>query len=121
MAVNNDQSQASARAAANLAASARRQQEIAEEHRRALVAEYGPDHFSRGDVLIFRPHPEDADQETRVAVKIDSDRWTLTARGSSRTWVETLVLAGAGHQLAKCGSETPVGLVIGIATVSEAP
>lgn len=104
-----------------MAAGAQRAAEQAEERRRALLAEYGPDLFERGDVLIFRPDSEESDQETRVAVKIGPDRWTLTARGSSRTWIETLELAGTGHRLAKCSNEIPVKLVIGLAVAVEAP
>lgn len=105
--------------AAVLAANAQRVREQAEERRRALLAEYGPDRFRRGEVLIFRPHLEEADQETRVAVKIGPDSWTLSARGGTRPWAEMLAFAGSGHRLMKSTNEVELTPVITVQEISE--
>lgn len=80
---------------------------------RSLLREYGPDMYRRGDVLIFRPQPDEADQEVRAAVKRGPDEWTLTGRGNRHTWIAMLELAGSGHQLSKLANSVPVTSVTG--------
>lgn len=57
-------------------------------------------------MLIFRPGLGERDQETRAAVKIGPGLWTLTARGRTRTWAETLALVGLGRVLMQVSNET---------------
>ena len=71
------------------------------ERRRQLICEYGNDSYDHGDILIFLPRSDES--ETRVAVKVGPDRWTLTARGSQHSWIKTLELVGSGHPLYKGG------------------
>ncbi len=63
---------------------------------------YGPGDWPRGTILIFYLNPNEKDQEIRAAVKIGVNQWTITGRGNSRTWDETLEKIGPGklmHQV----------------------
>lgn len=100
---------------AQLAASVATQAQLQRERRRRLLGEYGPDRWPRGAVLIFRPHLDEKDQETRAAVKIGSATWTLTARGGTHTWGELLELAGEGHVLKAAADEKAVRLIVVVA------
>src|SRR5260370_14140010 len=87
----------------------------AEEARRrliaALVSEYGPDMWERGAVLVFMPGDDDKDQEVRAAVKIGVDEWTLTARGGTRSYGETLLKVGSGKVLHRVTSTQEVRII----------
>jgi hypothetical protein len=76
--------------------SAQEQLERQRLYRARLRSMYGPDDWSRGTILVFYPNPNEKDQEIRATVKIGVDQWTITARGSSRTWEETLEKIGPG-------------------------
>lgn len=85
-------------------------EEQAERRRRYLArlrSTYGPGDWDRGSVLIFYPDPNEKDQEIRVAVKIGVDQWTLTGRGSSRTWDETLEKIGLGKIMHRMTASQP--------------
>lgn len=72
-----------------------------------LIKSYGPDRWPRDTVLLFKPHPDDKDQEVRAAVKIGIDQWTLTARRTSRSWIDTLLLVGLGKLLHRVTATQP--------------
>jgi hypothetical protein len=81
--------------------------EIRRQQVAGLIKLYGPDRWPRGTVVVFMPHPDDKDQEVRAAVKIGTDQWTLTARRTSRSWGETLLLVGAGKILHRVTATQP--------------
>lgn len=92
---------------AALKATAARAIAESEARHRLLIAEYGTDAYRRGDVLVFRPHEDDRDQETRAAVKVGAGEWTLSGRGNRHSWLEILEYAGSGKTLSRVTAERP--------------
>lgn len=95
----NDQNQQYERLIADMQREAAQAAELRERRIAGFIKLYGSDRWSRGTVIVFMPHPDDKDQEVRAAVKIGTDQWTLTARRTSRSWGETLLLIGSGKIL----------------------
>jgi hypothetical protein len=87
------------------------QEEQRRRYRARLRGMYGPGDWPRGTILIFYPNPDEKDQEVRAAVKIGVDQWTITGRGNSRTWDETLEKVGPGKILHRVTSTEPEILV----------
>ena len=79
---------------AQIAITAKQQEEQQRQYRAYLRGKYGPGDWPRGTILIFYPGPDEKDQEIRAAIKIGVNEWALTARGGTRTWDETLVKIG---------------------------
>jgi hypothetical protein len=92
---------------------ARMQRSAAEEVERRqryharLCSIYGSDDWPRATVLIFDPNHNEKDQEIRAAVKIGAGEWTLSGRGGSRTWNETLEKLGPGKVMQRVIATQP--------------
>lgn len=92
---------------AQLQRAAEEQEERRRQYYARLRGMYGPDDWPRGTILVFYPNPNEKDQEIRAAVKIGVNQWTLTARGSSRTWEETLEKIGLGKIMHRVTATQP--------------